>query len=238
MEYEDFGVELNRFFQVKGDIKAVMELPSMDILKVNNENFGIIFVTKQGLVKKVQISEFKKLTDTKPGIILNDDDEVAVALFALDVTAKDIIISTNTGNGVRLPISGVRNLGATAKGVSMITLKDDEYVVGASLVNPKKKLLFFITSTGRVKITETKYFPVMKRKDSAISLIALQGNETLVGVASVDKNDIVKVYKKNGEADEIEIKSLEIGTRISKGQKLIKTGRGESVVGYKVFKNK
>lgn len=235
MEYEDFGVELNRFFQVKGDIKAVMELPSMDILKVNNENFGIIFVTKQGLVKKVQISEFKKLTDTKPGIILNDDDEVAVALFALDVTAKDIIISTNTGNGVRLPISEVRNLGATAKGVSMITLKDDEYVVGASLVNPKKKLLFFITSSGRCKITEVKYFPVMKRKSESLSLISLQGTETLIGVSTVDKGDIVKVFKKKGEPEDINIKDLPVSTRISKGDKIIKTAHGDSVVAYKVF---
>ena len=176
-----------------------------------------------------------KLGIFKPGIILNDDDEVAVALFALDVTAKDIIISTNTGNGVRLPISEVRNLGATAKGVSMITLKDDEYVVGASLVNPKKKLLFFITSSGRCKITEVKYFPVMKRKSESLSLISLQGTETLIGVSTVDKGDIVKVFKKKGEPEDINVKDLPVSTRISKGDKIIKTAHGDSVVAYKVF---
>lgn len=238
MKFEDFGVELNKFFQVKGDIKAVMELPSMDILKVNDDKFGIIFVTKNGLAKRVQISEFKKLTDTKVGITLNKDDEVAAALFAFDISAKDIIISTNTGKGVRLPISEVRSLGASAKGVSMITLKENECVVGASLVNSNKKLLFFVTTAGRCKITEIKYFPVMKRKSEPLSLISLTGTETLVGVSTVNKNDVVRVYKKKGDPEDIEIKLLAISTRISKGNKLIKTAHGDSVVAYKVFTNK
>lgn len=238
MNFDDVGVELNKFFSVKGDVKAVMELPSMEILKVKDESFGIIFITKNGLAKKVQISEFKKLTDTKLGISLNEGDSVASAIFAFDNTTKDIVISTNMGDGIRLPIEEIRTAGITAKGVSMISLKEGEEVVSASMVNPKKKLLFYITSTGRVKITETKYFPVMKRKGESVSLIALQGNETLLGVSSVDKNDIVMAYRKKGEPEQIEIKSLEIGTRISKGDKLIKTGRGDSIVAYKVFSNK
>jgi len=238
MNFDDTGIELNKFFSVKGSVKAVMELPSMEILKVTDDNIGIVFITKNGLAKKVQISEFKKLTDTKLAIALNKEDEVASAIFAFDNMSKDIVISTNLGDGIRLPLEEIRTAGITAKGVSMISLKDGEEVVSASMVNPKKKLLFYITSSGRVKITETKYFPVMKRKGEAVSLIALQGNETLLGVSSVDKNDLVMVYKKKSEPEQIEIKDLEIGTRISKGDKLIKTTKGDSVVAYKIFSSK
>ena len=45
------------------------------------------------------------------------------------------------------------------------------------------------------------------------------------------------VFKENGTFS-LEIKDLEIGSRISKGDKLIKTGKGESVVAYKVFSSK
>lgn len=238
MEFEDIGIELKKFFSVKGTIKAVMELPSMDILKVKDDSFGIIFITKEGLAKKVQISEFSKITDYKPGITLNEGDEVATAIFSFNKSTKDIVICTNLGDGVRLSLDEIRNASATAKGVAMISLKEGEKVVSASLVNPKKKYLFFITSSGRAKVTETKYFPTMKRKDVPISLISLVGNEILLGVSSVDKNDIVKIYKKNGEPEDIEIKTLEVGTRISKGEKIIKTGRSDSVVAYKVFSSK
>ena len=238
MNFDDIGVELNKFFSVKGSVKAVMELPSMDILKVKEENFGIIFVTKKGFAKKVQISEFKKLTDTKQGISLNKDDEVASAIFAFDNTLKDIVICTNQGDGVRLPVDEIRTASVTAKGVNMISLREGEEVVSASMLNPKKKLLFYVTTSGRVKVTETKYFPIMKRKDEPLSLIALQGGETLLGVSSVDKNDVVMIYKKKSDPEQITIKDLEIGTRISKGDKLIKTGRSDSVVAYKVFSSK
>ena len=238
MVFEDFGVELNKFFNVKGSVKAVMELPSMDILKVKEESFGIIFITKNGLAKKVQISEFKKLTDTKQSINLNKGDEVASAIFALNSSLKDIVISTNVGNGIHLALSEIKNASISAKGTSMISLKDGEEVVSASLLDPKKKLLFYITSAGRAKVTETKYFPVMKRKDGTLSLINLQGDETLVGVASVDKNDIAMIFKKKSDPEQIVIKDLEPTTRANKGTKLIKTGRADTVVGYKIFTNK
>lgn len=237
MEYEDRGIELNKFFSVKGNVKAVMELPSMEILKVQNESFGIIFITKRGFAKRVPLSEFKKITDYKSGISLNDGDEVAAAMFSVDNNMKDIIISTNMGNGIRLPIKEIRTSGAQAKGVSMVTLKDGEEVVNASLVNPKKKLLFYITSSGRVKITEMKYFPVMERKGETLNLISLQGDEILLGVSAVDKNDVIMVYRKKNDPEQINIKSLEVGTRASKGEKIVKTGRGDSVVAFKVFKN-
>lgn len=236
MEFEDIGVELKKFFSVQGDIKAVMELPSMKILDVKNESLGIIFITKNGMAKRTALSEFKKLTDYKSGITLNKGDEVAAAMFSVDNSMKDIIISTDKGNGIRLPIAEIRNSGAQAKGVSMVTLKDDEVVVNASMVNPKRKYLFYITSSGRAKITEMEYFPVMERKGETMNLISLQGGETLVGVHAVDKNDVVMVYRKKDEPEKIEIKSMTPGTRVSKGDKLIKTGRGDCVVAFKVFK--
>lgn len=234
MDFDDVGVELSRFCSIKGDVKAVMELPSMDILKVKDEAFGIIFVTKHGLAKRVQLSEFKKIVDSKQGIILNDDDELAAAIFSTENSNKDLIISTDKGNGIRLPLNEIRNNGVMAKGTSMISLRDEEIVIDASLINTKNKFLFYVTSSGRVKITEMKYFPKMNRIDDSISLITLQGNETLIGISTVNTNDHVIIYKKKNEPEVINIKDLKVSTRASKGDKLIKTGFGDTVVAYKV----
>ena len=235
MGFEEVGVELKKFFSVQGEIKAVMELPSMELLKVKNDSFGIIFITKNGLAKKVKLSEFSKITGSKLGIKLNNEDKVASAMFTIGDDDKDIVICTNEGSGIRLPMTEIRNGTTVAKGVSMISLRDGEEVVSASIINPKKKLLFYITSSGRAKITETKYFPSMNRTDESLSLISLQQNETLVGVASVNKSDSVMVYKKKSEPELIEIKSMDISMRTSKGEKIIKTPRGDSVVGYKIL---
>lgn len=235
MDPEDIGVELKRFFSVKGDIKAVMELPSMDILAVKDASLTVVFITKNGYAKKVQLSEFNKIVDTKPGILLNEGDEVAAALFAFDNTEKDIVISTNVGNGIHLSMDDIKTATCTAKGVSVVSLQKDEEIVSASLVNPKKKLMFLMTTSGRAKVIETKYFPVMKRKDKTINLIGLVGNETLLGISSINKSDEVIAYHKKGNPDRFQIKEMDIGTRVSKGNRIVKTGRGDSIVGYKVF---
>ena len=151
-------------------------------------------------------------------------------------SVKDIVISTNLGNGIRLPISEIKTLSTQSKGSKIVSLKESEEVVNASIVNPKKKLLFYITTSGRCKITEMKFFPVMNKKGETVNLISLQSGESLLGVATVDKNDVVMVYKKKSEPETIEIKSLEPSTRVSKGDKIIKTMRGDSVVAFKVFK--
>lgn len=236
MEFNDIGVEMKKFFSVNGDIKAVLELPSMEILKQKGDNFNILFITKKGIAKRVQISEFKKITDKKSGIDLHDGDEVAVAMFSFNETAKDIIISTNLGDGIRLPLDDIKLIGSNAKGLNMIKLKEGEEVVNASIINPNKKLLLYVTSAGRVKVTELKYFPTMDRKGEPMSLISLQSGETLLGISSVNKSDVLMVFHKNGDPEQVEINTLEPTTRIAKGDKLFKTVRGDNIVAYKVFK--
>ena len=235
MIFEDIGIEINRYFSSNGRIIATMRLPSMDVLNVKNDNLCIIFVTKYGYAKKVPISEFNKISDYKLGITLNSGDEVATALFSFDNSVKDIIICTNIGNGIRLPISNIKVSGKSAKGVKQINLKDDEYVVNACKINPNKKLLFYVTSSGKVKITDIKYFPVMQRKDDTLSLINLDKNETLVGVSSASKNDIAIVYRKYSDPVQIELKDIKTTTRIAKGEKMIKTPKGDKVIAYKLF---
>ena len=235
MKYEDIGVEINRYFTSDGKIISLMKLPNMDILKSKDDDLCIIFVTKNGLAKKVPINEFNKITDYKMGITLNPDDEVAAAMFSFDKSSKDCIICTNLGDGIRISINDIKTLGKQAKGVKQINLKEDEYVVNACKINPSKKLLFYVTSSGRVKLTETKYFPVMQRKDEALSLISLDKNETLIGISSVSKNDVVMVYRKNSEPVEINLNDIKVSTRIAKGEKMIKTPKGDKVVAYKIF---
>ena len=234
MKFSDIGVELSKFFTVRGDIKAMMELPSSNVLKNIDDDMYIIFITKKGICKKVLVSEFGRLS-TKSGISLDEDDEVACATFAIHENSKDIIIYTNKGDGIRIPISEIREYKANAKGLSMISLTKDEYVVGASKINPKKNILIYITSTGKAKLTELKLFPKMNRNDSPLKLISMTGNETLVGIESVGKNDTLILYKKSSDPEEIKISSINLKPRMSSGDKVSSLKRGDYVVAYKIF---
>lgn len=237
LKFSDIGIELSKFFPITGDIKAVMELPSHNTLKNADDDMYIILVTKSGACKKVHISEFKRLTTSKACISLSDKDEVACATFAIHENSKDIIICTNKGNGIRIPISEIREYKANAKGLSMVSLTAGEYVVSASKINPKKNTLVYITSTGKAKLTELKLFPKMKRNDPPVKLISLTGNESLVGIESVGKNDTIMLYKKLSDPEEVKVSSITLKPRMSSGDKIISMKRSDSVVAYKVFSN-
>ena len=237
MNLEDNGILLERYFQVHGNIVSALIEPTKSDLKKYGKEMFLTFLTKQGFVKRTNITEFSHINGSTQAIKLPNGDELVAAEFTVHETSKDMVIYTNLGNGIRRDINEFSIMKANARGVRQITMSDDEYCIGFDKINPSKKYMFFITSAGRAKITETKYFPAMKRKDDVLSLINLEKNEQLVGIKSVCKTDKVLVYKKNSQPEVIELKDLPVSTRVAKADKIIKTPKGDSVLSYTVVTN-
>lgn len=96
--------------------------------------------TKKGVIKKTQISEFRK--STRNGLIaisLREDDE----LINVKITdgEQDIIIVTKKGMAISFDEKQVRDMGRAAMGVRAMKLAADDEVVAMELVDPNKQLL-------------------------------------------------------------------------------------------------
>ncbi|MDU2994195.1 MAG: DNA gyrase subunit A, partial [Clostridium sp.] len=107
----------------------------------DNTKDGFLFMaTKQGIVKKTPLSDFKNLR--KNGLIainLREGDE----LLKVKVTRGDanIIIVTQNGYAVRFSEKNVRAMGRTASGVRSINLKDDDIAVCMDIAVDSEDLL-------------------------------------------------------------------------------------------------
>lgn len=235
MKMSDTGILLERYFSVHGSIVSVLIEPDAVELKKRKSEMMIVFLTKQGFVKKTLLTEFSNINGSIMAIKLPATDELVAAEFTVDNTTKDMVIYTNLGNGIRRDINEFPTMKANARGVRQLILPEDEYCVGTDKIIPDKKYIFYITSAGRAKITEAKYLPNMKRKDDILSLIKLENNENLVGIKSVSKNDKVVVYRKNSEPVTINISDMEVSTRVAKADKMVKTPKGDSVLSYTVI---
>ena len=233
---EDNGLQVSRYFKVSGQIIGVMEeMNNKDIAK----EIKILFVTKKGFAKRTSFKEFLSMRDLKTAITLNDKDELVSTSMEMEKDGKsDVIIFTNEGNGVRLVSTDIPESGSQSKGKAMITLKDGEYVIGANRIRKTKKLLFYITSSGRGKVTEERYFPRMSRKDSPVSLLPLSSSDKTVERCVVNKSDKIMVYRKIGEPVEINVSEISPSMRVAKADKLIKVPKGDIVVGIKVLSSK
>lgn len=237
MKYDDIGIELQRFYKVQGEVKGVLLIPYESSMKDYN-TIGITFFTAKGIVKRVKLSEFKGAKESISGIIVSDDDYVTRTMFIHENSVNDIIIYTNKGNGIRLPISEIRTFGKTAKGTKLVNLSEDEEVVGADILIKSNKYIFYVTNKGNCKLTESKYLPQMKRGENVITLINLGNKEDLVSVCGFDKKDVINVFRKNNEMVSLTFKDIPVLTRIAKGEKIIPVPKGDSVVGIKHFVNK
>ena len=234
MDINDTGVELSRYFKCSGKIISMLKLQDIDML--DDKFLTIILVTKYGFCKRIKIKEFKGITGSRNSITLNDGDEVVSALFAMEDDSSDIIIYTNKGYGIRIPINDIKIYGKAAKGSRQIQLKENEFVINSNVIDPLRKTLFYITSAGRMKITQEKYFPRMKKTDEPLQLITLENNDTLLYILSVShKKDTARVYFKNKEPVEYKLSNLKLTTRIAKGEKVLKVPKGESVVSVKII---
>ena len=151
------------------------------------------------------MAEFVKIKDFKDCITLGDDDKLVAAIPAGE---EDFIIYTNFGDGIRLNTSSIKHQSRNAKGLSLISLRSAEEVVGIDFMESGCDKLVYVTSAGRMKVTDGKLLPLMDRKSDPVALIALDPNEYVIGIGFVSDKDSVVVYKRKSEAVEIPISNI------------------------------
>ena len=237
MNHDEIGVELSRYFKCNGKIIGIMSLPDKRMLKEKNNNACITLITKMGYAKRVKLSDFKGISEPKKSILLSDGDELVAARFTLNNTASDIIIYTNDGYGIRIPVVDINIFKKEARGSKVINMGEGQHVQNANIIINDIKHLFYITTSGRAKITQAKYFPTMKRGDEPLQLITLSGTDRLLYIEGVcnRRGAICRVYFKNKEPKDLKLADVELTTRKAEGKKYIKVPRGESIVSVKMF---
>ena len=101
------------------------------------ENDSLIIVTKKGYGKQTTVSEYRQTRRGSKGVkALNITDKNGpMAAFRLAKDNSDLIIITNTGMVIRVPLEQINVLGRVTQGVRVINLKDNQEVSNISLVD-------------------------------------------------------------------------------------------------------
>jgi len=172
-------------------------------LDKKNEGF-FIFATRQGIVKKTEISEFNNIrANGIKAILLNDDDE----LFKVSVTdgEKDIILGASNGKGIRFSESDIRPMGRISAGVRGLKVEDGEKMVGMAIVNTDGDEIVIVNENGYGKRTNVDAFRVQvrggkgvkavnitKKNGSMIALTTVRGDEDLLVIT--DKGMVIRTH--------------------------------------------
>jgi DNA gyrase subunit A len=108
--------------------------------EVANDNQQILVVTEKGYGKKTNINQYRQTHRGSKGVkALNVTEKNGnIVSFKIINGDEDLIIITNSGMLIRLPIEQISTTGRVAQGVKLINLKEDQTVSTISLINKEE----------------------------------------------------------------------------------------------------
>ena len=150
LKWKELGKHISNIIKISSDENIVQSIPVYDF----NKDKYITLFSKDGLVKRTKLNEFKVTRYSKPMscMKLKDKDKV---VSVSDDNGSEVFITTKNGYGLRYKIDEISIVGIKASGVKAINLKNDEVVNGILFDNTDYITIITANGTGkRVKMTE------------------------------------------------------------------------------------
>lgn len=183
----------------------------------------LLFVTKYGIVKKLNVKSFQNIR--KAGIkalkLGKNDELINVHLAEIN---NSITIASYKGKAMTFNEKEIRCMGRNAKGVIGIRLTKNDYVIGAAILNKCGEVLT-ITENGYCKRTKISEYTVHHRGGHGIILHKINkktGN--IAGITFINNNnDDIMIITEGGIMIRIPILDIRLCGRSSSGVIAIRT---------------
>ena len=186
-----------------------------------SDNNYLVFVTRQGLVKRTKEAEFKNIRQN--GLIalkLREGDEL-INVFLTNGN-EEIIIGTKFGYSVRFKEDTIRSMSRMAAGVKGVTLRDGDQVVGAAAITEDQEVLI-ITEKGYGKRTSATEYPTKGRGGKGIKTANITDkNGNLAGIVTVSGDEDIMVITDTGVIIRTAVANISQTGRVTQGVKVMR----------------
>ena len=223
--------------QAKGQsLKVLLSLGSEEEITavVSLRNFTderfVLMATRQGVVKKVAISEFTNArTRGIVAIKLDQGDSLVTAL--LTSGKEEVVLVTRKGNALRFGEEAVRAMGRASHGVQGIRLSNKDELAGVAMVREGEQMLL-VSEFGYGKRTEYDNFsPHGRGTRGQICYKATEKTGEVIGVLSVNnKDDLVCI---TSQGNTLKLRLAEVATlgKTAMGVRIVNITKPDVVVG-------
>ncbi|WRF48756.1 DNA topoisomerase (ATP-hydrolyzing) subunit A [Helicobacter pylori] len=217
------GKAIVNLISLAPDEKIMATLSTKDF----SDERSLAFFTKNGVVKRTNLSEFgsNRSYSGIRAIVLDEGDELVSAKI-VDKNAKHLLIASYLGIFIKFPLEDVREIGRTTRGVIGIKLNENDFVVGAVVINDDGNKLLSVSENGLGKQTLAEAYREQSRGGKGVIGMKLtQKTGNLVSVISVDDENLdLMILTASAKMIRVSIKDIKetIGRNTS-GVKLIDT---------------
>ena len=218
IRWKDMGQHIMNIVPIDKEEQIVRAIP----VKEFKENQYLLFFTKNGMVKKSELLQYKAQRYSKALVAVNlkGDDEV-VDVYQTD-GKKQLFIATRSGYGLRFREEEINIVGTRASGVKGINLKDDDYVVSGVIFDEDEALsteLFIATQRGAVKKTKiTEFEESARAKRGLVMVRELKSNpHQIAKVKAISKEHYMIVESSKGQIEQVDPSTMRASDRYSNG---------------------
>ena len=194
----------------------------------------IVMVTKFGVIKKSQLTEFDN--PMARGIIaigVDEGDELIAA--RLTSGAEYIFLGSHDGQAIRFAETHVRPMGRPARGVRGMDLAAGDFIVGAQAVG-EDGLILSIAEEGFGKRTKlTDYRLTNRGGKGVINMKTTRKTGKVVGILSVNEETDVMIVSRDGKIIRIDAGEIRQAGRSTQGVRLVRLEEGDSVAAASVL---
>ncbi|WP_187938095.1 DNA topoisomerase (ATP-hydrolyzing) subunit A [Helicobacter pylori] len=203
------------------DEKIMATLSTKDF----SDERSLAFFTKNGVVKRTNLSEFGSNRSCGIRAIVLDEGDELVSAKVVDKNAKHLLIASHLGIFIKFPLEDVREIGRTTRGVIGIRLNENDFVVGAVVISDDGNKLLSVSENGLGKQTLAEAYREQSRGGKGIIGMKLtQKTGNLVGVISVDDENLdLMILTASAKMIRVSIKDIRETGRNASGVKLINT---------------
>ncbi|WQY13092.1 DNA topoisomerase (ATP-hydrolyzing) subunit A [Helicobacter pylori] len=216
------GKAIVNLISLAPDEKIMATLSTKDF----SDERSLAFFTKNGVVKRTNLSEFggNRSYSGIRAIVLDEGDEL-VGAKVVDNNAKHLLIASHLGIFIKFPLEDVREMGRHARGVRGIKLNENDFVVGAVVISDDGNKLLSVSENGLGKQTLAEAYREQSRGGKGIIGMKLtQKTGNLVGVISVDDENLdLMILTASAKMIRVSIKDIRETGRNASGVKLINT---------------
>ena len=212
------GTAIINLLQISTDEKISTMLP---MPRGDDTEYNLVFGTKQAIIKKTPLSEFKNLR--RNGLIalnLRDDDELVGV--RLSTGSDELIMGSRLGMSIRFNESHVRTMGRMATGVRAMRLRDGDEIIDLAMIEPDTMVLA-ITTRGYGKLTSPDAYREQGRNGYGIRAISLTPkNGELAALLLVHMDEDILLITDDGTIIRSPVNSIRVCGRTAQGVKLMR----------------
>ncbi|MEZ7892909.1 MAG: DNA gyrase subunit A [Candidatus Wallbacteria bacterium] len=220
------GKAINNIFKFEKDeqIAAIVPISSFE------ESNYLVFVTKYGVIKKTQLSDFRSSVSRGINAIKLDEKDELIKVVMTN-GACDIMIGTRMGQAAWFSEKEVRSMGRAARGVTAMKLHDGDYIIDMEAVDDSCSLLT-VTENGYGKRTKVSEYRKTRRGSSGVINIKMtDDNGPVVGMLEVDNNDEIVLLTQTGMIIRTSVEAIPETGRNTIGRILIRLNENDKVIG-------